>query len=160
MLTLTKKAEYALIALCHLSRVPRDTVVSAREMAESHHVPLPLLMNVLKSLSQTGLINSTRGARGGYQLASDPSEITLRDLVESVEGPVRFVACVNTSQSNAEPCERAAACTIRRPLHRVHESFQEFLGTVSVAELVSSQYTDPLPLNQSESECVTERATA
>lgn len=158
MLTLTKKSEYALVALCHLARSPRDSVVSAREISECHHVPLPLLMNVLKSLNQAGLISSTRGARGGYQLAADPSGITLRDLVESVEGPVKFVACAGAPES--EPCERASACSIRRPLHRVHESFRQFLGTVSVAELASHPTHDMHSISACAAESSNERASA
>ncbi|MEW6250870.1 MAG: Rrf2 family transcriptional regulator, partial [Planctomycetota bacterium] len=62
MLTLTRKTEYALIAVCHLTRVGQK-VVSARDIAEEHSVPLPLLMNVLKRLNRTGHVNSVRGAR-------------------------------------------------------------------------------------------------
>lgn len=160
MLTLTKKSEYALVALCHLARSPRDTVVSAREISECHHVPLPLLMNVLKSLNQAGLINSTRGARGGYRLAVDPEEITLRDLVESVEGPVKFVACAGTETHESEPCERSSSCSIRRPLHRVHESFKEFLGTVSVSELATNSTHEMHSLSAVTADSTNERASA
>ena len=54
MLALTKKTEYALIALCHLAHAGAEEVVSARDIAVRHGVPLPLLMNVLKCLNQKG----------------------------------------------------------------------------------------------------------
>lgn len=159
MLTLTKKSEYALVALCHLTHSPSDKVVSAREISESHHVPLPLLMNVLKSLNHSGIINSTRGARGGYRLAIPAENITLRDLIEAVEGPVRFVACAGEDSDEAQSCELSRACSIRRPLHRVHESFLYFLAKVSVAELAADQESELHTLSATTAEISAERAS-
>lgn len=136
MLSLTKKSEYALIAMCHLANRP-DEVVSARDIAEQHAVPLPLLMNVLKSLNQAGIISSVRGARGGYRLQVDPADVTLNDLVEAIEGPVRLVPCAPTEDHDGRACERMHMCTIRKPLHRVHHAFQEFLAGVTIAELAA-----------------------
>ena len=92
MLTLTKKTEYALIAACHLANVGQE-VVSARDMAETYGVRLPLLMNVLKKLNQHGILRSVRGARGGYALAVGPKQVSLSRLIEAVEGPPRLVKC-------------------------------------------------------------------
>lgn len=134
MLSLTKKSEYGLVAVCHLAR-EQDKVVSARDIAERHHVPLPLLMNVLKSLNQAGIISSTRGARGGYQLAVDPTQLSLQALIEAIEGPVRFVPCAPGADGGGRGCDRTGFCDIRRPLHRVHEAFRDFLDCITIAEL-------------------------
>jgi Rrf2 family protein len=134
MLTLTKKSEYGLTALCHLA-LERDKVVSARDIAERQSVPLPLLMNVLKTLNQAGFISSVRGARGGYRMTVDPATVSLSDLVEAIEGPVRFVPCAPTSEHADHACERTSICMLRRPLHRVHERFREFLMQITIADL-------------------------
>src|SRR6185503_12912991 len=87
MLRLSKKADYALISLGYLAEHP-DEVVSAREIAGRCGLPLPLLMNILKVLHQHGMLRSTRGASGGYRLATDLSKLLLfelNDLVERVE---------------------------------------------------------------------------
>lgn len=133
MLTLTRKTEYALIAVCHLARVGRQ-VVSARDIAEEHAVPLPLLMNVLKRLNRTGLVNSVRGARGGYLLAVSPQEITLAGLIGAIEGPVHLTRCTNPSKTR-RTCNLTSTCPVRGSLVKVHHRLNEFLSEVSIAEL-------------------------
>ncbi len=134
MLSLTKKSEYALVAVCHMARVGQR-VISAREIADEHAVPLPLLMNVLKRLNQTGLVQSVRGAHGGYRLAIPAERMTLAGVIEAVEGPVRLVNCVPASQPRKRSCVRTARCSLRRPVHKLHARLVEFLSGVSVHDL-------------------------
>lgn len=133
MLSLTRKCEYALIAASHLARAG-DMVVSARDIAARYSIPLPLLMNVLKTLNRCGLVESVRGARGGYMLARPARDITLQELIEGVEGPVRLVRCV-TPASGEPACDLSGNCPIRDPLHRLHERFRAFLTAVTVADV-------------------------
>jgi Rrf2 family protein len=133
MLSLTKKSEYALIAICHLARV-HERVVSAREIAELHQVPLPLLMNILKQLNQAGCVNSVRGARGGYTLAVPPQTLTLAAVLRAVEGPVRLVNCAPIG-IGSRVCERAGVCSIRSPIHKLHHQFLQFLDEVTVSDI-------------------------
>lgn len=133
MLALTRRAEYALIAMCHLARVG-SRVVSAREIADRHGMPLPLLMNVLKSLTQSGLVRSIRGSHGGYSLAGLAGDVTLSDLVEAMEGPIRLVRCVGQPHAEAT-CDISANCRLRAPILRVHERLKRFLDTITIADL-------------------------
>lgn len=135
MLTLTRKTEYALIAVCHLAHAGPQKVVSARDIAEAHGVPLPLLMNVLKKLNRTGHVNSVRGARGGYVLATSPEEFTLDTLIEAVEGPVHLVRCANPDK-NGRKCTLTGPCPISGSVRKVHEKLREFLGNVTIADFV------------------------
>ena len=134
MLALTKRTEYALIALCHLAREPQ-AVVSAREIGQRYAVPLPLLMKVLKELQRAGLVASTRGARGGYRLAAPPERITLRTVVEALEGPARLVQCVLPERPSEGRCDLLGSCPIRQPVSKLHEKFDRFLAEVTIAEL-------------------------
>jgi len=133
MLTLTRKTEYGLIAVCHLAQVGKQ-VVSARDIAQEHDVPLPLLMNVLKKLNRTGHVASVRGAHGGYVLNVAPEQFTLNDLIAAVEGPVHLVRCTNTSRG-ARKCNRTAKCFIRQSVVRLHERLRTFLESVTIAEI-------------------------
>jgi len=85
VLTLTRKVDYALIGLAHLVESP-DRTVSAREIAQRHGLPLALLMKILKALHQHGVLISTRGVKGGYQIAIDLDHLSLARLIEMVEG--------------------------------------------------------------------------
>ncbi len=137
MLTLTRKTEYGLIAMCHLARIGRK-VVSARDIAEEHGVPLALLMNVMKKLNRAGLINSVRGARGGYVLNTAPNEVSLARLIESVEGPVNLVRCTSTREDRR--CGLTQSCTIRRSVVKVHLKLRQFLDEVTIADLAFDEH--------------------
>jgi Rrf2 family protein len=141
MLTLTRKTEYAMIAVCHLAKVGQK-VVSARDIAEQHAVPLPLLMNVLKKLNRAGHVNSVRGARGGYVLAASPYELSLAALIEAVEGPVHLVRCTAPA-SDPRRCELSQRCFIRRPVVRVHDRLRKFLAGVTIADIAFDQSDIP-----------------
>lgn len=134
MLSLTKRTEYALIAMCHLARVGRKKVVSARDIHEEHGVPLPLLMGVLKKLGHAGLVESVRGARGGYLLALAPEQLSLAAVIEAVEGPVQLVRCADLSKQNRR-CALTKQCPIQRTVHRVHHELRSFMSRVTIADL-------------------------
>ena len=96
MLSLTRKSDYALVALSYLGQqhaLAQETPVSARRIADQFGLPLPLLMNILKALSHAGLVTSTRGPQGGYVLSQSPEEISILDVVNAIEGPVRVALC-------------------------------------------------------------------
>jgi len=142
MLSLTKKTEYALIAVCHLARSERE-VVSARDIAERYAVRLPLLMNVLKALNRGGLLASVRGARGGYRLAAPPQTITLAALIAAVETPVRLVRCAPPRAAERPSCELSDSCPIRGPVHKLHGRLNNLLTQVTVADFAfDAGYSD------------------
>ena len=137
MLALTKKTDYALIALSHLAGRATD-VVSARAIAQACRVPLPILTNILKGLAQADIVHSERGAAGGYVLAKSPEAITLYELICATEGPFQFVQCIHSpTHSPKGPCGLEEACPIRPSAHRIHRYFRDFLEGVTLAELVN-----------------------
>ena len=142
MLTLTRKTDYALIALTHLAREP-DGCSSAREIAARYHAPLSLLMNVLKLLKERGLARSVRGPRGGYALAKSPRQITLSNIIQAVEGPIHLVRCVprqedKDSGAGKHSCELMSDCPVRSSVHRVHHRLIQFLDEVTLADVVEN----------------------
>jgi Rrf2 family protein len=84
MLTITRKTDYALIALAHMA-ARAGRVSSAREIAAAYGLPAALLMNILKSLHHHGLLQSTRGVKGGYQIKADLGAVSICDLIEIME---------------------------------------------------------------------------
>ncbi len=135
MLALTKKTDYALIALAYLARRTGE-LVSARELAGLSRVPQPILTNILKTLAHAGLVSSERGATGGYALARPASSITLHEMITAIEGPVHLVQCLPDGDAHRTTCELESCCVIRLPAHRVHGRLKEFLQGVTLAELV------------------------
>lgn len=139
MLSLTRKTDYALVALTCLARLAPQKA-SARQISERFQVPLPMLMNILKDLMNRGLISSTRGVNGGYCLTRDPREITLADIIEALEGPVKLAMCCNDDDHDEVlECDLHASCPTRGSIQKVHHLFRGFLEQVSLADLVSNQ---------------------
>src|SRR5262249_49193770 len=93
MLRLSKKADYALIAMKHLTLRGEQASSSAREIAEQYDIPIELMAKVLQRLVQRGLLASHQGTRGGYQLARLPRQITVADVIQAIDGPVTVTAC-------------------------------------------------------------------
>lgn len=145
--TLTRKTDYALIALCHMARRPQE-ISTAREIAERYHVPPALLMNILKLLTQAELVRSIRGSKGGYTLAMPPGQITLEGIIRATEGPYRFVQCTAESKDDSPPCDLIDHCPISGPVQRVHAKLKAFLTEVTLAELAfeSQRGDEPVQL--------------
>ena len=93
MLRLSKKADYALIAMKHLALRPDQAASSAREIAEAYDIPVELMAKVLQRLAREGLLASHQGTRGGYQLSRPPSRISVADVIQAVDGPLTVTAC-------------------------------------------------------------------
>lgn len=135
MLLLTRKTDYALLALASLANLePNGT--SARDLSEKLHLPLPVLRNILKQLASRGVLKSTRGTKGGYRLAKPPSEISLAELVEVIEGPLRLTRCCPTRENEVESeCKLEETCIIKMNVRKVHSRLMEFLDEVKLAEI-------------------------
>ena len=133
MLSLTKRVDYGLIALADLCGASNP--VSARDLAERHHVSLPLLANVLKDLCAFGLVSSSRGKRGGYRLIADPAFVTVEQVIEALEGPFQLAAC--TGSEHAAGCDISTNCTIKWSVNKIHSAVQKILGNVTISDIVS-----------------------
>jgi Rrf2 family protein len=138
MLRLSKKTDYALMAMKHLALGEHHSS-SAREIAEQYDIPIELLAKVLQRLVRRGLLSSHHGTRGGYQLARRPTEISVADVIQAIDGPVAVTACSTEEGS----CEQYAKCSVRDPLRRVRERILAALGECTIAELASDASAVP-----------------
>lgn len=161
MLQLTKRLDYALIALTHLA-VHADERVSARELAEVYQMPITLLANVLKALARGGVLASTRGTKGGYQLAIPAEELPVGRIVELIEGPLRLAECIGHSAAQNEElgCCVSDTCPVKRSVFKLHVRIRDVLYGMTVAELATGarQPGEALPVAHSEvADCLSER---
>jgi Rrf2 family protein len=142
MLRLSKKADYALIAMKHLALRGDRGSSSAREIAGLYDIPIELMAKVLQRLVQRGLLASHQGTRGGYQLARTPAQISVADVIQAIDGPVTVTAC-STEEGQ---CEQFSKCNVRDPLYRVREKILAALGECTIAELASDP-PSPVPVH-------------
>jgi len=129
MLKLTKKADYGLIALRHLANVRRSA--SAKDIAETYRIPLPLLSKVLQKLARNGLLTSEHGTNGGYRLTRDPHEITALEVIRTIDGPIILTHCFTEHGE----CDQSELCPVRDPLRKVHEGILQLLSSISIHDM-------------------------
>ena len=133
MLRLSKKADYALMAMKHLAQNTGGPSTSAREIAEQYGIPIELMAKVLQRLVRTGLLVSTQGTRGGYALSRPSASISVADVIQAIDGPFTVTAC---STENSD-CDQYSKCSIRDPLWQIKERIVAALGTVTIAEMAN-----------------------
>lgn len=133
MLRLSKKADYALMAMRHLAMRADAGSSSAREIAEQFDIPVELLAKVLQRLTRTGLLASHQGTRGGYVLGRPASRISVADVIQAIDGPVAVTAC----GSGADSCDQYEKCNIRDPLWRIKDRILSALADCTVQELAT-----------------------
>ena len=133
MLRLSKKADYALIAMKHLAQKHRATSKSAREIAEQYDIPIELMAKVLQRLVRNRLLVSTQGTRGGYTLGRASSSISVADVIAAIDGPFTITAC----STEKHDCEQYAKCSVRDPLWQIRERMAAALSTMTVADMAA-----------------------
>ena len=131
MLKLTKKTDYALMALNYMSDREQAFVANTRNIADTYNIPPELLAKVLQKLAKEGMINSQNGPKGGYSLVRDPSEITLGEIIRVIEGPIQIVRCGDGDNT----CEQTEQCTIRSPLRRIERQIIGFLDSITIDKI-------------------------
>jgi Rrf2 family protein len=137
MLRLSKKADYALLAMRHMATHADRGAMSARELAEAYAIPPELLAKVLQKLVRARLLDSHQGIRGGYGLGRPPAGISVADVIQAVDGPLTVTACSEQDHS----CDQYTRCNIRDPLWQIKDRIIAALSATSVAELASDMAT-------------------
>lgn len=133
MLRLSKKTDYALMAMLHLTAHESRGAASARDIAEQYNIPLELLAKVLQQLMRKGFLRSQHGTRGGYYLARPASAVSVADIVEAIDGPLNITQCGVT-----EDCDQFSKCNVRHPLWRVRERIISALADCTLAEMAAT----------------------
>ncbi len=131
---LTRKTDYALVALAGLAGQP-ERCGSARDLAGQLHLPLPVLRNILKQLAAAGLLVSTRGPSGGYRLARPAGAISLAEVVEAIEGPVQLARCCPVTPGDEPRCRLEDSCHIKGRVQGIHERLLGFLRDITLERI-------------------------
>jgi Rrf2 family protein len=146
VIQLTKRTEYGLIALVHMAE-REGQCVSAREISERYLIPRRLLAEVLKDLCRADLIDSHRGASGGYSLALSPDQLPLSAVVSALEGRPLLTSCESSTLDGSDipghpghsgECGLEARCPIRSPLHRLREGLWQLMQRTTLRTLLHS----------------------
>lgn len=133
---LSAREHYGLRAMIELGRHFGRGPISLNEVAETQGISLGYLEQIVPFLKEANLVESTRGARGGYELTRSPLEITVGDVVRALgEGRIVPLKCIAGNQTE-EPCAREEVCAARDVWRKVHEGIAEVLDATTLADLV------------------------
>jgi len=131
MLKLTRKLEYALIALRHMQD-KGDTFISAKEIAETYLIPKELLSKTLQQMARLNYIKAAQGPRGGYRIRKDLKKISMTQFMEDLEGPIGIVDCNINSD-----CIQLDNCNIRMPLKQINNNIRTIFNEIQVGDITS-----------------------
>jgi len=128
---LTRAADYGVRVMIHLAGLQPGTRISLPEMAEAVEVPEHFLSKVLQMLCRRGLVQSHRGAGGGFELVADANTISILDVVEAMEGPIQLNVCLGEYGS----CGRKSWCPAHKVWVEAQKALVEVLRRESIANL-------------------------
>jgi Rrf2 family protein len=148
MLKLTKKADYALMAMKHLAENADRGARSAKDMADAYGIPPEALAKILQRLAKARLLHSQQGTNGGYTLARAAHTISAFEVIQAIDGPLFITSCVTVRGE----CGQSNRCNIREPLRKVNESIEAVLKRIKVShmreepESAASESSSPIEL--------------
>lgn len=125
---ITKGTDYGILGILYLARQPFERVSLLHEIAREQNVPETYLAKIFQDLTKGGLVRSHRGARGGFSLARPASQITLRQVIETLQGPI----CINRCLDIREGCSKSDTCPVSTVLRQAQA---QLLATLDAATL-------------------------
>jgi FeS assembly SUF system regulator len=132
MLKLGKLADYGTMIVTVLAADPAR-LYSAQELAAHTHVAAPTVSKLLKQLTNGGIVESLRGARGGYKLARPPAEITVADVIAAIDGPIGLTQC----SVHKGDCAVESTCGVRGNWRLINTAIHQALKSVSLADMAT-----------------------
>ncbi len=131
MIRLSRLADYGVFLMSRMA-ADDESVHNAVDIATATGLPVPTVSKLLTALARAGLLDSQRGAKGGYRLGRDPGGITVADIVSAVDGPIALTMCIEHGPGT---CDVESFCSVGRGWHRINDAVRQALSEVSLAEI-------------------------
>ncbi|NLY20099.1 MAG: Rrf2 family transcriptional regulator [Tissierellia bacterium] len=132
---LSTKGRYGLLAMYRLRESHGDGPLPLNRIAEDENLSEAYLEQLFASLKKAELINSIRGAQGGYVLARDPADIKIGDILRALEGDIELSCCPDDSDEVNETCIKGNDCAMKNILDKIKASFDEVVDSISLADM-------------------------
>ncbi len=135
---LSARGEYGVRAMVRLALNYREEPVPLSKIALSEDISQQFLEQIFSTLRKGGLINSVRGARGGYTLALPPDKICVGDIIRALEGPIAPVDCVSEEAGGDEClCGRTEECLVRNVWEQLRDRINEVLDNITLYDMLN-----------------------
>ncbi|MDX8389103.1 MAG: SUF system Fe-S cluster assembly regulator [Mariprofundaceae bacterium] len=136
MLRLTRVTDYGILLLTHMASLDGKRVTT-NDLAVATHVPAPTVSKVLQMLLGAGLLESIRGAQGGYQLSRSTTDISVREIIHCLEGNIALMEC-NLDDSD---CEQMPYCSTHNNWKRINQAIRDVLANITLADMTSPDFS-------------------
>ena len=130
---ITREADYALRIIAMLADENRQ--IEAKAIAEKNDIPYRFTLKILRKIVQAGIIKSYRGVNGGYVLNKKPSEITLKDVIETIDGKI----AINKCMENPESCKNNGICKVQRKLYKVQKVLADEMSKITFQDVLEGK---------------------
>ena len=131
----TRGADYGTRGMIYLAGMPQESVILVSEIASAVNLPTSYMAKIFQELAKEGIVHSHRGAHGGFSLARPASLITLRQIIEAIEGPIALNRCLSVS----EGCENSATCPVHPVFARAQGQLVAVLDQTTLHDLVAQE---------------------
>lgn len=132
MIRLTKFSDYGIVLLTHFASRPAYISHNAPDLASETGLPLPMVSKVLKALAREELLLSHRGVKGGYSLAKSPAQITVRDIIRALEGPIAITECI---EHESPECNIEGLCPVRANWSLINQAVEQALAGITLEQM-------------------------
>ncbi len=133
---ISRKAEYALRALLLMAKDSPSKVHQIQEVSERGNIPVKFLEQILLVLRNDGLLSSKRGVGGGYTLRKSPSELTVLQIIELLDGPIAPLPCAQSTRTEACGCPDPVFCPLRPLMRSARDQIRELFGSKTIQDLL------------------------
>lgn len=140
MIRISKKMEYALMGLLHMSHKGWHELTTAKELAQSYNIPPELMGKVLQNLARHDLIQSIQGAKGGYRLVRSIEQVKISEVLTAVEGPLKIVNCLKIK--TVSECHQHYQCTIKTPMGIIQDKLDNFFSELTLQDIENDMETN------------------
>ena len=127
----SRKVDYALRAVIYLSEQDTTRPLPAKEIAARRRIPIKFLEKIIRDLMHHGIVRSHRGAHGGYTLSRPPGQISFREVIEALEGPISLNVCV----AGQRDCSVLSTCNMQRVWQEGQRRVMEYFSETTLADL-------------------------
>ncbi len=135
MLKIAKSVEYSIFALRYIHYNSNTLCVSAKEISEKENIPFELLAKLLQKMVRKGLVVSQQGNKGGYTLAVSPDNLSLLEIINSLDQNIQLTNCMFEGATK-DDCGRLVDCCIRNPMSKIQNRLLDVFGSTKLSELI------------------------
>ncbi len=135
VIQLTKRGDYGVLAVYHIAQHPKGNFISIDEISVKSEIPKSYLSKILQDLCRGGILLSRRGTGGGFTLARPAQEISLKNIIDIIEGKMSIVTCLGAP----DQCIRSDGCLISPFWKGVQAFIDELMGSITIEDLTSQE---------------------